>query len=177
MDQLTEEEIAEFREIFSLVDRDGGGTISKSELGELMDTLGIDASPEDIEYMIAEIDNDGNGDIDFEEFVAVMSRKVNATYTSDQVKHAFKLFEAGGPSGYVKAETLKRALCTYGDERLTEEQAHDLVSQLEADPQGNINYEVYVDMVSSNYQYHHHHYHHYYHHHYHYRHYHYHHYY
>ena len=35
----------------------------RNELGELMDTLGIDASPEDIEYMIAEIDNDGNGDI------------------------------------------------------------------------------------------------------------------
>ena len=36
---LTEEEIAEFREIFNLVDKDGGGSISKEELGELMDTL------------------------------------------------------------------------------------------------------------------------------------------
>jgi len=149
MDQLTEEEIAEFREIFSLVDKDGGGTISKDELGELMDTLGIDASPEDIDYMIAEIDQDGTGEINFEEFVTVMSRKVNATYTSDQVKHAFKLFEAGGPTGYVKAETLKRALCTYGSEKLSEEQANDLVNQLEADPQGMINYEVYVDMLMS----------------------------
>ena len=149
MDQLTEEEIAEFREIFSLVDKDGGGTISKDELGELMDTLGIDASPEDIDYMIAEIDQDGTGEINFEEFVTVMSRKVNATYTSDQVKRAFKLFEAGGPAGYVKAETLKRALCTYGSEKLSEEQANDLVNQLEADPQGMINYEVYVDMLMS----------------------------
>jgi calmodulin len=149
MDQLTEEEIAEFREIFSLVDKDGGGTISKDELGELMDTLGIDASPEDIDYMIAEIDQDGTGEINFEEFVTVMSRKVNATYTSDQVKRAFKLFEAGGPTGYVKAETLKRALCTYGSEKLSEEQANDLVNQLEADPQGMINYEVYVDMLMS----------------------------
>lgn len=149
MDQLTEEEIAEFREIFSLVDKDGGGTISKDELGELMDTLGIDTSPEDIDYMIAEIDQDGTGEIDFEEFVTVMSRKVNATYTSVQVKSAFKLFEAGGPVGYVKSETLKKALCTYGSEKLTEEQANDLVNQLEADPQGMINYEVYVDMLMS----------------------------
>ena len=75
-DKLTPEELAEFREIFNLVDKDGGGTISKEELGELMETLGIDATPEEIDLMIAEIDEDNNGVIDFDEFVAVMSRKV-----------------------------------------------------------------------------------------------------
>lgn len=79
MDKLTEEEISEFREIFNLVDRNGSGSINKVELGELMDTLGmisyilcskfcyiykymsiyyigIDASPEEIDAMVAEID-------------------------------------------------------------------------------------------------------------------------
>jgi calmodulin len=51
---LTEEEISEFREIFNLVDRDGGGTITKEELGELMDTLGIDATAEELDLMINE---------------------------------------------------------------------------------------------------------------------------
>lgn len=56
MDRLTPEEIAEFREIFNLVDKDGGGTITKVELADLMDTLGIDATPEEIDMMINEID-------------------------------------------------------------------------------------------------------------------------
>jgi calmodulin len=56
-----------------------------------MDTLGIKASPEEIATMIKEIDVDNNGEIDFEEFVAVMSRKVNATYTPTEVKAAFKV--------------------------------------------------------------------------------------
>ena len=51
-----------------------------------MDTLGIRASKEEIDLMINEIDEDNNGEIDFEEFVAVMSRKVNANYTSAEVK-------------------------------------------------------------------------------------------
>ena len=60
MDQLSPEEIAEFREIFNLVDKDGGGSITKVELGELMDTLGIDASPEEIDQMILETDQGCN---------------------------------------------------------------------------------------------------------------------
>ena len=32
-----------------------------------MDTLGIDATPEEIDLMINEIDQDSNGEIDFEE--------------------------------------------------------------------------------------------------------------
>lgn len=56
MDRLTPEEIAEFREIFNLVDKDGGGSITKVELADLMDTLGIDATPEEIDFMISEID-------------------------------------------------------------------------------------------------------------------------
>lgn len=41
---LTKDEEKEFREIFNLVDRDKGGSISKQELAQLMDTLAINAS-------------------------------------------------------------------------------------------------------------------------------------
>ena len=114
-----------------------------------MDTLGIDATPEEIDLMIHEIDQDNNGEIDFEEFVAVMSRKVSATYTSDQVKNAFKVFEGDAPSGHIKVDVLVRALTTDGSDKLTEDQAHDLVSQLEPDRSGLINYSEYVNMMMS----------------------------
>ena len=103
--KMSKEELAEFREIFDLVDKDKGGSISRDELGELMDTLGIRASKEEIDLMINEIDEDNNGEIDFEEFVAVMSRKVNANYTSEEVKSAFKTFEMDGSSGYVTIDS------------------------------------------------------------------------
>lgn len=146
---LSEDELAEFREIFNLVDRDGGGTITKEELGELMDTLGIDATPEEIDLMINEIDQDNNGEIDFSEFVAVMSRKVNATYTSAQVKNAFKVFENGQTPGSIKVEDLLNALTSYGSTKLSSDQAHELISQLEPDAAGNINYVDYVNMMMS----------------------------
>ena len=146
---LSEQELAGFREIFNLVDTDGGGSITKDELAELMDTLGIDATPEEIDLMINEIDQDSNGEIDFDEFVAVMSRKVNTVYTPDQVKNAFKVFEASTPSGYVRVDDLQKALMTYGTEKLSESQAADLISQLEPDHNGLINYVDYVNMMMS----------------------------
>lgn len=79
---LSAEEIAEFREIFHLVDKDGGGSITKDELVDLMETLRIPTKPEEVEQMINEIDKDKSGTIDFEEFVMVMSKKVNTKYCS-----------------------------------------------------------------------------------------------
>ena len=147
---MSREELAEFREIFNLVDRDGGGSISKEELGELMDTLGINASQEEVDLMIEEIDQDNNGEIDFDEFVAVMSRKVNANYTPLQVKNAFKIFESTAtPPGYIKVDELKAALCQYSKDKISPEQAIELISQLEPDSNGVINYVEYVNMMMS----------------------------
>lgn len=50
----------------SLSDRDGGGSISKEELGQLMETLGIHASPDEIDMMVNEIDKNNDGEIQFE---------------------------------------------------------------------------------------------------------------
>jgi hypothetical protein len=49
--------------VFNLVDTDGGGSIEKEELAELMDTLGIDYGDEEIDLMMTEIDEDKDGEI------------------------------------------------------------------------------------------------------------------
>lgn len=45
--------------------------------------------------------------------VQVMSRKVNATYTAEQVKGAFGIFEGTSPPGCVKADGLIRCVINY----------------------------------------------------------------
>lgn len=46
--RLTEAERRDFQEIFNLVDKDNGGTISKLELAEMLDTLAIETTKEGI---------------------------------------------------------------------------------------------------------------------------------
>uniref|UniRef100_A0A7N6A2N0 EF-hand domain-containing protein n=1 Tax=Anabas testudineus TaxID=64144 RepID=A0A7N6A2N0_ANATE len=82
-DQLTEEQIAEFKEAFSLFDKDGDGTITTKELGTVMRSLGQnpteaelqDMINEEVDEMIREADIDGDGQVNYEEFVQMMTAK------------------------------------------------------------------------------------------------------
>ena len=84
--------------------------------------------------------------IDFDEFVTVMSRKVNTAYTPAQVKAAFKVFEKDAPGGFVTMAALEQALTTYGTEKLSLSDAQELLSQIEPDENGLINYVEFVNM-------------------------------
>jgi hypothetical protein len=88
-------------------------------------------------------------EIDFDEFVTVMSRKVNTSYTPAQVKAAFKVFEKDAPNGFVTMAALEQALTTYGTEKLSLSDAQELLSQIEPDENGLINYVEFVNMMTS----------------------------
>lgn len=76
-----------------------------------------------------------------------MSRKVQATYTSDEVKAAFKVFEGTAPAGMIRIDDLEKALKVYGADRLTEEQVSDLIAQIETNQNGMFNYNEYVNLM------------------------------
>lgn len=54
------------------VDSDKSGSISTDELGQMFQTLGYEATAEEIAELIQMVDTDGNGVLDFDEFVALM---------------------------------------------------------------------------------------------------------
>lgn len=59
------------RETFESYDADGSGCIDGNELKMLMAQLGKDMSEDMANEMISQVDQDGNGEIDFEEFIAM----------------------------------------------------------------------------------------------------------
>eukprot|EP01043_Picozoa_sp_COSAG02_P067197 COSAG02_NODE_10711_length_1876_cov_2.884074_1_plen_294_part_00 len=81
-DQLTEEQTAEFKEAFSLFDKDGDGAITTKELGTVMRCLGQNPTGAELKDMVNEVQRGngrrcfaGNGTIDFPQFLTIMARK------------------------------------------------------------------------------------------------------
>ena len=92
--QVTEEQKAEFKEAFSVFDKDGDGTITIDELGTVMRMLGQNPTEAELQDMINEVDADGNGAIDFPEFLSLMARKMKDTDTEEELIEAFKVLPA-----------------------------------------------------------------------------------
>ena len=53
----------EFKEAFSLFDKDGDGTITTKELGTVMRSLGQNPTEGELQDMVNEVDADGNNNI------------------------------------------------------------------------------------------------------------------
>ncbi|XP_032991917.1 calcium-binding protein 7 isoform X1 [Lacerta agilis] len=76
---IPEDELEEIREAFKVFDRDGNGFISKQELGTAMRSLGYMPNEVELEVIIQRLDMDGDGQVDFEEFVTLLGPKLSTT--------------------------------------------------------------------------------------------------
>jgi len=117
---LKEEQIAEFKEAFALFDKDGDGTITTKELGTVMRSLGQNRTEAELQDMIHEVDADGNGTIDFPEFLSLMARKMKEQDSEEELIEAFKVFDRKG-SGYISPSELRYVLSNL-KEKFTEDE-------------------------------------------------------
>jgi len=144
-ENLTEEAIAEYEEAFKLFDRNGDDNITSSELGTVMRSLGLNPTDPELQDMIDEVDIDGDGTIDFKEFLAMMSRKLTSSDAEEEIKEAFRVFDKDG-NGYINATELRHIMLNLG-ERLTLEEVDEMIKEADTDGDGTINYEEFVKLL------------------------------
>ncbi|XP_033736474.1 neo-calmodulin-like [Pecten maximus] len=145
-EKLSDEQIKEFKEAFSLFDKDGDGTITTEELGTVMRSLGQSPNEQDLQDMINEVDVDGNGIIDFTEFLAMMAKKMNATDSTEEIREAFKVFDKDG-NGQISAAELRHVMTNLG-EKLSDDEVDEMIREADLDGDGQINYEEFSKMMS-----------------------------
>ena len=93
--------------------KDGDGTITTVELGTVMRSLGQNPTEAELQDMINEVDADGNGTIDFPEFLTMMARKMRDTDSEEEIKEAFKVFDKDG-NGFISAAELRHVMTNLG---------------------------------------------------------------
>ena len=78
-----------------------------------MRSLGQNPTEAELQDMINEFDADGNGTIDFPEFLTMMARKMRGTDSEEDIKEAFKVSDKDG-NGFINAAELRHVMTNLG---------------------------------------------------------------
>ena len=104
-----------------------------------MRSLGQNPTESELRDMINEVDADGNGTIDFSEFLTMMARKMKDTDSEEEIKEAFKVFDKDN-NGFISAEELMTVMASLG-EKLTKSEIDEMIREADTDGDGQVNYE------------------------------------
>ncbi|KAJ0981612.1 hypothetical protein J5N97_009867 [Dioscorea zingiberensis] len=95
--------------------------------------------------MITEFDSNGNGTIEFVEFLNLMAHKVKETDAEDELREAFKVFDKD-QNGYISPTELRNVMMNLG-EKLSDEEVEQMIKEADLDGDGQVNYEEFVRMM------------------------------
>merc|ERR1712103_17411 len=134
--QLSEEQLDEIREAFSLFDSDASGMIDVRELKAAMRALGFEVKNEELKKMVSDVDNDGNGTIEFAEFLQMMTGKIGEKDSREDIEKVFKLFDDDN-TNKISFRNLARVA----------EELEDMINQADRDGDGEINIDEFYRIM------------------------------
>ncbi|KAF6843463.1 calmodulin [Colletotrichum musicola] len=147
---LTEEQYKDYKAVFAVFDRDGTGGINAEEFQIAMKSLGLNPSIQEVKDLIKEVDPNGDGDIDFNEFLQLMSEapapSSKDTDTQKELVAAFKVFDKDN-SGSVSPSELRQVLLSLG-QRATDEEIEEMIRHADLDGNGSIDYQEFVHLMA-----------------------------
>eukprot|EP00088_Acartia_fossae_P032148 TRINITY_DN32955_c0_g2_i1.p1 TRINITY_DN32955_c0_g2~~TRINITY_DN32955_c0_g2_i1.p1 ORF type:complete len:161 (+),score=43.34 TRINITY_DN32955_c0_g2_i1:33-485(+) len=145
-DNLSCEMIGQFQDAFVKFDSDADGVVNGIEVAQIMRYLGQNPSEAEIQDMVNTVDKDGTGNIDFPEFLMMMTLKQNEENAEDEIREAFKVFDGDG-NGYINRQELAVVMMNIG-EKLTNDEIQEMIDDADIDGDGQINYEEFYIMMT-----------------------------
>lgn len=145
-DDLNELQRLELKEAFDEFDKDGSGTITTKELLPVLRSIGQNPTEDEILGLVIEYDVNGDGTIDFEEFIEMMSKHTRETVDQTaEMKEAFKIFDRDG-DGYIDFKELKQVVTSMG-EPLSPQDADALFKEADINGDGKLDFNEFVRMM------------------------------
>ena len=143
MKELPSDLVMEYKEAFSLFDKDGDGYISNAEFATVIRSMGINPLESEIQELIDTSDTPGK--MDFGSFCVAMKSNERQPDIDEDLLKAFYVFDKNN-SGKIKATELKSTLMNLG-EPLSEVEADELIRNCFPDASGYVNYKDFTKRI------------------------------
>ncbi len=148
INNLTEMEIALYKEAFQIFDKHSEGYISSNELGTIMSSLGFNISDEDLNEITNIYDNDQNNNmIDFISFLGIISKKKENIYKEEDLNDAFRIFDKEG-NGKISSKELLYVMMSSGED-FNENYIKELINESSMEHDEFIDYQKFVKLLIS----------------------------
>ena len=167
------EKLLHLRALFDYIDLDGSGAISSEEFLEIFDRINRNNKSKDFIYtekdikeFIKKVDGDGNGELDFDEFLMVIAGSMSLQFQKQKLIDAFKTFSVSDNNNIVNINELKMCIQVlypvtkhgthynpndknnqYLHDKIHENEINELLSNIPCDADGYFNIKKFVNSI------------------------------
>ena len=140
---VPEEQLKEYKEAFDLFDRDQTGLIGPNEIYSLLKNFGNPTPKKEIDQLMADFDEDGDGKLSFDEFVTFLEKSYVTLDEFEAVIRAFKTFDRND-SGKIDLGEFKFILTKLGH-KLSDDVVKLIFKESKLENEGKMDYYEFVD--------------------------------
>lgn len=145
-EHLSVEEVEVIRDMFTLMDTDNDGKVTYEELKAGLRKVGSQLGEPEIKLLMEVADVDGNGVLDYGEFVAVTIH-LQRMENDEHFQRAFMFFDKDG-NGFIDLTELQEALADESGET-DADVVNEIMREVDTDKDGRINYDEFVAMMKT----------------------------
>ena len=111
-----------------------------------MTSLGFETKSAAIFQMISDLDADGNGNIDFGEWLTLMTKRVNDKDSRANINKIFALYD-DERTGFISVKNLRR-IAQELSENISEEELQELITRADLDQDGLVSEDEFYNIMT-----------------------------
>ena len=143
---LPRDDVIEIKQAFDIFDGDGSGVIDPAELKQAFIDLGFVGNNKFVYQILAELDEDGSGGIEFDEFLRLATAKASEKDSRADILKVFNAFDKNRMKKFAIDE-LKRVAEDLGEE-ITEEELVSVFRRGDLDDDGFITSDDFYNIMT-----------------------------
>ncbi|XP_044467174.1 probable calcium-binding protein CML15 [Mangifera indica] len=142
------DQVNQLRDIFARFDMDSDGSLTILELAALLRSLGLKPSGDQLHVLLANMDSNGNGSVEFDELVNAILPDMNATLlvSPDKLLEVFRAFDRDG-NGYITAAELAGSMAKIG-QPLTYKELTEMIKEADTNGDGVISFNEFSAVMA-----------------------------